>query len=38
MSNVVSIIIVAILGVIGNIVYFEYRLKRNTREKSLKNN
>lgn len=28
MSNIVSIIIVAILGVIGNIIYFEYRLKK----------
>ena len=28
MSNFVSIIIVAFFGVIGNIIYFEYRLKK----------
>ena len=28
MSSIVSIIIVAILGVLGNIIYFEYRLKK----------
>lgn len=28
MSNFVSIIIVAVLGVFGNIIYFEYRLKK----------
>ena len=28
MSSIISIIIVAILGIIGNIVYFEYRFKK----------
>ena len=28
MFNIISIVIVAILGVIGNIFYFEYRLKK----------
>ena len=29
MTNLVSIILVAILGVMGNIIYFEYRLKKD---------
>lgn len=32
MSNFVSIIIVAVFGVIGNIIYFEYRLKKEHRK------
>lgn len=36
MSNLISIIIVAILGVIGNIAYFEYRTKKETSKDLLK--
>jgi len=36
MFNIVPIIIVAILGVIGNIAYFEYRLKKGHGEKIIK--
>lgn len=36
MFNIVSIIIVAILGVIGNIAYFEYRLKKEHRKEIIK--
>lgn len=36
MNTFVSIIIVATLGVIGNIVYFEYRLKKERRREVLK--
>ena len=32
MSNFASIIIVAVFGVIGNIIYFEYRLKKEHRK------
>jgi len=32
MSNLNSIIIVAILGVIGNIIYFEYRFKKERKK------
>lgn len=36
MNNLISIIIVAFLGVIGNIIYFEYRLKKERRKEVLK--
>lgn len=36
MSNLISIIIVAIPGVIGNIAYFEYRTKKETSKKLIK--
>lgn len=36
MTNLVPIIIVATLGVIGNIIYFEYRLKKERRREVLK--
>ena len=36
MSNILSIIIVAILGIIGNIFYFEYRIKKERRKEILK--
>lgn len=36
MSNVISIIIVAVLGVIGNIAYFEYQVKRKTKKDLLR--
>lgn len=36
MSNITPIIIVAVLGVIGNIVYFEYRLKKKHRKEIAK--
>jgi len=36
MISLVSIILVAVLGVIGNITYFEYRLKKERRKEVLK--
>jgi len=36
MSDIASIIIVAILGVIGNIAYFEYRLKKEHTKEIIK--
>ena len=36
MNTLVSIIIVATLGVIGNFIYFEYRLKKERRREVLK--
>lgn len=36
MNNLISIIVVATLGVIGNIIYFEYRLKKERRKEVLK--
>lgn len=33
MLNIISIIIVAILGVVGNIFYFEYRLRKEHKKK-----
>ena len=36
MNNLITIILVASLGVIGNIVYFEYRLKKDHRRDILK--
>lgn len=36
MNTLVSIITVAILGVIGNIIYFEYKLKKERRKEILK--
>ena len=36
MQDILSIIIVAVLGVIGNIIYFEYRLKGERHKEILK--
>lgn len=36
MSNIVSIIIVAVLGVIGNIAYFEYQLHKKSKKEIIK--
>lgn len=36
MSNIISIIIVAAFGVIGNIIYFEYRLRKEKRKEIIK--
>ena len=36
MSDITPIIIVAVLGVIGNIIYFEYRLKKEHRKEIAK--
>lgn len=36
MTDFVSIIIVAVLGVIGNIAYFEYRLKKEQKKEVIK--
>lgn len=36
MSNIVSIITVAVLGVIGNIAYFEYKTRKKTSKDLLK--
>jgi len=36
MNNLISIILVAVLGVVGNIIYFEYRLKKERGREVLK--
>lgn len=36
MSNILSIIIVAVLGILGNITYFEYRLRKEHRKETIK--
>jgi len=36
MTNIESIIVVAILGIIGNITYFEYRFKKESKKEIVK--